>query len=124
MTLFMCKSATTPLRMKASQAAVGLLAAAGLWAAAAAVQAGDPPPANQGQTQAQTQAQTQTQAQATSNKPAKPDPEDRVTCREEETIGTRLGGHRICHTQREWKQIAQDSQDYLNSNTAHQAGPK
>ena len=104
------RSAASWLRTKATHGILALLAAASLSGAAAAAQPGDPPPANQGQ------------AQTASSKTAKPDPEDRVTCREEEEIGTRLGGKRICHTQREWKRIAQDGQDLLNS-TGHQASP-
>ena len=108
------RSAASALRSKASHAVLALLAAASLSgaAAAAAAQAGDPPPANPAQAQAQAAAST----------PAKPDPEDKVTCRQEEEIGTRLGGKRVCHTQREWKRIAQDGQDLLNS-TGHQASP-
>lgn len=112
MTLFMCKPAKTPLRTKASQAAVGLLAAAGLWGAAAAVQAGDPPPANQGQTPAQTQ--------VTASKPVKP----KMICRDEEEIGTRLGGRRVCHTQEEWNQIVASEAAVDMNATGSQAVPK
>lgn len=107
------RSAASWLRAKATHGILALLAAASLSGAAAAAQAGDPPAANQDQAQA---------AQAAASKSAKPDPEDRVTCRQEEEIGTRLGGKRVCHTQREWKQIARDGQDMLNSN-GHQASP-
>lgn len=111
------KPAASALRSKASHLVLALLGAAGLWSAAAAVQAGDPPAANQGQ------------APAVSSKPAKPDPEDRVVCQEEEVTGSILGGKRVCHTKREWEQMAKDADDWLHetgrvSNMTGQGGPK
>lgn len=35
--------------------------------------------------------------------PAKKDPLDKVVCRTEQVVGTRLGGHRVCATVREWQ---------------------
>lgn len=40
---------------------------------------------------------------------------NRIICRQEEEIGTRLGGQRICHTWSEWQAIARNSADALNS---------
>jgi hypothetical protein len=98
------RSAASALRSKASQLVLALLGAAGLWAAAAAAQAGDPPPVNKDQ--AQTAASGQT---------AKPDPQDRVICREEEVTGSILGGKRVCHTQREWDEMAKDAKDWMDA---------
>ncbi len=41
-------------------------------------------------------------------------PEDRIVCRSEDTLGSRLESHKICHTAGEWKEI--------NSNAAHDIG--
>lgn len=59
--------------------------------------------------------QTTPAAPAQSSKP-KADPEQVVICKYEEATGTRLGGHKICHTRAEWRQMAHDSADYLNDN--------
>jgi hypothetical protein len=48
---------------------------------------------------------------------AKADPADRVICKEQEETGSRLGGHRVCHTKREWDRIAQDAGDLVNAAT-------
>lgn len=77
------------------------LAAGALLAASAAV--ADPAPAQSGAPAAGQQGA------------GKPDPADRVICHQEEATGTRLGGHRVCHTKREWDQIAHDAQDGVNS---------
>lgn len=45
--------------------------------------------------------------------PAKKNPLDKVVCRTEQTVGSRLGGHRVCATLREWQEQAQDSRDAL-----------
>ena len=90
-------------------AAIGLLLAAGACGAAVA------------QTAPRAQAATPGQpAQAAA--PAKPkvDPGDKVICRDEEEIGTRLGGHRECHTKRQWDQMAKDGADMVNNR--HQEG--
>lgn len=40
---------------------------------------------------------------------------DRVVCREGPApTGSRLGGGRVCHTQRQWNDIQQQSQDQLS----------
>ena len=39
---------------------------------------------------------------------------DRMVCRTEDTLGSRLESHKICHTADEWKQI--------NSSAAHDIG--
>lgn len=49
----------------------------------------------------------QTQAAA----PAKPDPLDKIVCRYEETIGSRLKSHKVCATVREWREQQEDNQD-------------
>jgi hypothetical protein len=103
MTRFMCKPAAESRRTTALLAAAAGVA---LWGVAMAAQAGDQP-------SAQPAADAHNGAVA-SSKPAKPDPQDRVVCRQEEETGSRLGGHRICHTNREWDQIARDSGDMLN----------
>jgi len=45
--------------------------------------------------------------------PVKKNPLDKVVCRTEQTVGSRLGGHRVCATLREWQEQAQDSRDAL-----------
>jgi hypothetical protein len=97
------RSAASALRSKAPHLVLALLGAAGLCAATAVAQAGDPPPANQGQ------------AQAVSSKPAKPNPQDREICREEKVTGSILSGKRVCHTKREWDQMEQDAKDWLDA---------
>jgi|tagenome__1003787_1003787.scaffolds.fasta_scaffold20980733_2 hypothetical protein len=41
---------------------------------------------------------------------AKPNPADKVICKTEETTGTRLGGHRVCATEHEWRELAEQTQ--------------
>jgi len=42
-------------------------------------------------------------------------PEDEVICRTyPPPVGSLLGARRICHTEREWKAITQDSQDAVS----------
>jgi hypothetical protein len=81
-------------------AALGLVLAVGLCGSAMAQ---TPPP------------QQQTQAPPTSGKPPKKDPGERIICVDEETLGTRLGTHRVCHTKNEWDQISRDAGDLVNS---------
>jgi hypothetical protein len=50
---------------------------------------------------------------ATASPPADIDNGDVVTCRYEKTTGS-LFSHRVCHTQREWKQMQTDAQDMMN----------
>ena len=91
-----------------------LLAAAGsvaLWGLAMAAQAGDPPPpAPQQPADAHSSAPAATQ-------PGKPDPNDRLICRDDEETGSRLHSSRVCHTKRQWDQIAKDAQDTLDGQT-------
>ncbi|MDL2341153.1 MAG: hypothetical protein QFB89_07475 [Pseudomonadota bacterium] len=42
---------------------------------------------------------------------AKPNPLDKVVCRTEETLGSRLGGHKVCATVREWQEQQQENRD-------------
>ena len=47
-----------------------------------------------------------------------------IVCRSEDTIGTRLGAHRVCHTRLEWAQIKRNYQDNVDHaqtliNTGH-----
>jgi hypothetical protein len=49
----------------------------------------------------------QTQAAA----PAKQDPLDKIVCRYEETIGSRLKSHKVCATVREWREQQEENQD-------------
>ena len=55
---------------------------------------------------------------AQSKKPKQTDL-DQVVCRYEEVTGSRLGGHKVCHTRREWEQISADARD---STAQHQSG--
>jgi len=114
MTHFMRKPAAGSQRTTALLAAA---AAAALWGVAMAAQAGDTQPADP-QQPAQSAAAAQSGAPAAST-PAKPDPMDRVVCREEETTGTRLGGTRVCHTRRQWQQMENEAQDYLTEQKPH-----
>jgi len=45
--------------------------------------------------------------------PAKKNPLDKVVCRTEQTVGTRLGGHRVCATVREWQEQQQANREAL-----------
>lgn len=67
-----------------------------LLAAAAPLGAQSAPPAN-----------TQTQAAPT----AKENPLDKVVCRTEETVGSRLKKHKVCATVREWQDMQQENRD-------------
>ena len=40
-------------------------------------------------------------------------PLDKVVCRTEDTLGSRLGGHRVCATVREWQDQQQENRDAL-----------
>jgi hypothetical protein len=65
-------------------------------------------PAPQQATSAQTPPAASTQASA--------DGGDQIVCRTKPpTTGTRLGGSRVCHTQREWDQQQRDSQNALTN---------
>jgi len=46
--------------------------------------------------------------------PANTDNDDVVSCRYEKSTGS-LFAKRICHTQREWKQMSTDAKDMLNN---------
>jgi hypothetical protein len=80
------------------RAAMGSAAALAVWGLAASVQAGDPP-----------QQQQQQNGAPSADQPKKPDPLDRVVCRTEEETGSLISRHRVCHTQREWNQLADDA---------------
>jgi hypothetical protein len=43
--------------------------------------------------------------------PAKASPLDRIICRTEESLGSRLSRKKVCMTAREWKDQADDSRD-------------
>ncbi len=45
--------------------------------------------------------------------PAKKNALDKVVCRTEEVVGTRLGGHRVCATVREWQDQEQENRQAL-----------
>lgn len=40
-------------------------------------------------------------------------PLDKVVCRTEETLGSRLGAHKVCATVREWQEQQQENRDAL-----------
>lgn len=42
---------------------------------------------------------------------AKQDPLDKIVCRYEETIGSRLKSHKVCATVREWREQQEENQD-------------
>ena len=42
---------------------------------------------------------------------AKPNPLDKVVCRTEETLGSRLKKHRVCATVREWQEQQQANRE-------------
>ena len=95
----------------------GLVASAVLclWATAALA---DPAPATSGaQGGAATTTATGAGAAAapTTVPPPKADSEmDKVTCRTELPVGSRLGGHRVCLSRRDWIQRTKDAQDELS----------
>jgi len=49
----------------------------------------------------------------TANARAKPNPLDKVVCKTEEVIGSRLNSQRVCMTVREWQDQADDSRQAL-----------
>ncbi len=40
---------------------------------------------------------------------------NQLICKHEEVIGTRLGGHKTCHTRAGWEAIARDAGDAANA---------
>lgn len=42
-----------------------------------------------------------------------------VVCKREEEIGTRLGGHKTCHTRADWANIARDAASATNAAQAN-----
>lgn len=106
MTSFMRKRAAGSRRTTTAVLAVVIGPAAGLalWGAAMAAQAGDPPPQ-------QPAADAHSGAPAPSEA-AKPDPQDRVICKVEESLGTHMD-KRVCHTKREWRQIEAEDDDQM-----------
>lgn len=97
-----------------NSALVGLLLAAGAVCAANAQNAQNAqnaPDASNAQTPPATPAKPAPVAAAR----PKTDPEDRVICRREEEIGTRLGTHNEYHTKRQWDEMARDAADYYRA---------
>lgn len=43
----------------------------------------------------------------------KKNPLDKVICRTEDTVGTRLGAHKVCATLREWKDQEEENRQAL-----------
>jgi hypothetical protein len=63
-------------------------------------------------------ATTPTAAPTTGTATPAPDVDDTVTCRYEAAIGTNFK-KRVCHTQREWKQMTTDSHDMMDRLNDH-----
>lgn len=55
-------------------------------------------------------AQSPTQTTAQNQAQPKPNAVDKIVCKTEETTGTRLGGHRVCATETEWRELAEQTQ--------------
>lgn len=55
-------------------------------------------------------AQSPTQTTAQNQAQPKPNAVDKIVCKTEETTGTRLGGHRVCATESEWREQAEQTQ--------------
>jgi hypothetical protein len=55
-------------------------------------------------------AQRPDQTTGASQAQAKRNPADKVICKTEETTGTRLGGHKVCATEQEWRELAEQTQ--------------
>jgi hypothetical protein len=56
---------------------------------------------------------------------AVPHPDDKVICKDEDTVGTRLGGHKVCMTRGQWRVAAAQDRDLVkhaqeNIGYAHQ----
>jgi hypothetical protein len=49
----------------------------------------------------------------TANAAPKQNPLDKVICRTEDTVGSRLGAHRVCATLREWQDQEQENREAL-----------
>jgi hypothetical protein len=47
---------------------------------------------------------------------------NQVICKQEEDIGTRLGGHKTCMTRAEWAHQAQNAHDETNSFQSNHSG--
>lgn len=55
---------------------------------------------------------------------AQKDPLDKIVCRTEDTLGTRLGAHRVCATLREWhEQEAQNREALEKMQQMNQQNP-
>lgn len=87
---------------------VGVLLTAGVCGSAMAQTAPNAAPAP---------AATSSQPAAVQTAAAKPDPGDKVICKEEEETGSRLGAHRVCHTKRDWERISRDAGDMVDQAT-------
>ena len=58
-------------------------------------------------------------AQAQSANPGK----SQIICEQEETIGSRLGAHKVCHTAAEWQLIKSESRESLEKYQQQAKGP-
>ena len=58
-------------------------------------------------------AQTVAPPSPTAKAEAKQDPLDKVVCRTEDTLGSRLNAHRVCATLREWKEQEAQNREAL-----------
>jgi hypothetical protein len=54
-------------------------------------------------------------AAAPAGQAKKNDPSQRVICKTQDEVGTRLGGKRICMTKAQWDQQAQDAHDSVDN---------
>ncbi len=83
---------------------------------AAAVPAEQAKPQPQAQDEGQQGGQQQAQQQAVRKTAAKPDRNDpnRMVCKREQQIGSLVRSKKICRTQAEWKELANQSKDYGN----------
>lgn len=68
---------------------------------------------------------TPTPAAVTTATTAPTDPaQAKMICRTEEVLGSRIGGHKICHTKAQWNEIAADSRQQFEQNTREFGGGK
>lgn len=56
-------------------------------------------------------AQAPTAPQAPASVEVKKNPLDKMICKTEETIGSRLGAHKVCATLREWKEQEEQNRE-------------
>jgi hypothetical protein len=67
-------------------------------------------------------ADTTAQPQIQTAQAAKPNALDKMVCKNEDTLGTRLGAHRVCATVREWKEQEEDNRQAAQSMQGAGAG--